>query len=71
MAQSCPPIDAQDYELVVKFRGDKRGAKEFAREIGWEFGCQVEVLDIATGEMEPALKLFNTKPNGTRKRQNG
>jgi len=47
------------FELVVWYDGPEEGAKEFAEELATEFGCDVGVIDLATGEMKPIIE-----PNG-------
>jgi hypothetical protein len=55
-----PPQEAKkEYELVVWYNGSEEGAHEFAEELATEFGCDVGVIDLATGEMAPV-----TSPNG-------
>jgi hypothetical protein len=55
-----PPQEAKkEYELVVWYNGPEEGAIEFAEELATEFGCDVGVIDLATGEMKPICE-----PNG-------
>jgi len=56
MLDEPPEEEKKKYELVVWYNGPEEGAIEFAEELATEFGCDVGVIDLATGEMAPITR---------------